>query len=108
VRPGFEGGQLPLIKRMPSKRGFTNIFKREYNVVNLRELGTFKEGVEVDPQTLREAGLVKSLQKPIKILGDGEISKPLTVKANKFSQSAKRKIEAAGGRTEELVSASTS
>ena len=105
VRPGFEGGQLPLIKRLPRKRGFTNIFKIEYNTVNLDELKSFKSGSEVTPETLLAAGIIKSLAKPIKILADGSIDRPLTIKANKFSASAKAKIEAAGGKVEEAVHA---
>ena len=97
-RPGFEGGQMPLVRRVP-KRGFTNIWKTEYAVVNLSQLAAF-EG-DVTPETLVERGLVRSGRK-IKVLGDGEIGKPLRVVADKFSQSARAKIEAAGGRCEEL------
>lgn len=102
IHPRFEGGQLPLIKRLPRKRGFTNIFRTEYAVVNLDRLGLFNENVVVTPEQLVAAGLVKSLRKPIKILGQGEVQRPLLVRANKFSQAAKRKIEAAGGRAEEI------
>ena len=102
VRLQFEGGQTPLVKRLPSKRGFTNIFKTYYALVSIQRLRIFEEGVEVTPQKLVEVGLVPSLKKPIKILGDGEIGRPLVVQANKFSQTAKRKIEAAGGRAEEI------
>ena len=102
VRLQFEGGQTPLVKRLPSKRGFTNIFKTYYALVSIQRLRIFEEGVEVTPQKLVEVGLVPSLKKPIKILGDGEIGRPLVVQANKFSRSAKRKIEAAGGRAEEI------
>jgi large subunit ribosomal protein L15 len=102
MRPGFEGGQLPLIKRLPRKRGFTNIFRVEYSTVNLDKLNIFESGSEVTPEKLVEAGLVKSLRYPIKILADGELSHPLSVKANKFSTSAKTKIEAAGGSAEEV------
>jgi len=97
-RPGFEGGQMPLIRRVP-KRGFTNIWKTEYAVVNLSQLAEL-EG-EVTPEVLVERGLVRSGKK-VKVLGDGEIGKALTVVANKFSKSAREKIEAAGGRCEEL------
>ena len=97
-RPGFEGGQMPLIRRVP-KRGFTNIWKTEYAVVNLSQLAEL-EG-EVNPEMLAEHGLVRSGKK-VKVLGDGEIGKALTVVANKFSKSAREKIEAAGGRCEEL------
>ena len=97
-RPGFEGGQMPLIRRVP-KRGFTNIWKTEYEVVNLSQLAEI-EG-DVTPEVLAERGLVRSGRK-VKVLGDGEIGKPLRVVANKFSKSAREKIEAAGGRCEEL------
>ncbi|MFY9823935.1 MAG: 50S ribosomal protein L15 [Thermoanaerobaculia bacterium] len=97
-RPGFEGGQMPLVRRVP-KRGFTNIWKTEYSVVNLSQLAEL-EG-EINPEVLLEHGLVRSGKK-VKVLGDGEIGKALTVVANKFSKSAREKIEAAGGRCEEL------
>lgn len=102
MRPGFEGGQLPLIKRLPRKRGFTNIFRTEYSTVNISSLNTFDPGSEVTPEKLVAAGLVKSLRNPIKILADGDINHSLTVKANKFSASAKTRIEAAGGTVEEV------
>jgi large subunit ribosomal protein L15 len=97
-RPGFEGGQMPLVRRVP-KRGFTNIFKVEYAVVNVAQLGEL-EG-EITPQLLVEHGLVRKGLK-VKVLGNGEIAKALKVVADKFSASAKAKIEAAGGRCEEL------
>jgi large subunit ribosomal protein L15 len=99
---GFEGGQNPLNKRLPQKRGFNNIFRVEYSVVSLESLNIFKPGSEVTPEKLFETGLVKTLANPVKILADGEIDHPLTVKANKFSTTAKAKIEAAGGKVEEL------
>lgn len=102
MRPGFEGGQLPLIKRLPRKRGFTNIFRVEYSVVNINRLNVFESGSEVTPEKLVAAGVVKSLRYPIKILAEGDIKHPLTVKANKFSAAAKAKIEAAGGQVEEV------
>lgn len=102
MRPGFEGGQLPLIKRLPRKRGFTNIFRTEYSTVNISSLNTFDPGSEVTPEKLVAAGLVKSLRNPIKILADGDINHSLTVKANKFSASARTRIEAAGGTVEEV------
>jgi large subunit ribosomal protein L15 len=102
MRPGFEGGQLPLIKRLPRKRGFTNIFRTEYSTVHIGKLSTFEAGSEVTPEQLLAAGMVKSLRNPIKILADGDINHPITVKANKFSASAKAKIEAAGGTAEEV------
>jgi large subunit ribosomal protein L15 len=101
MRPGFEGGQLPLIKRLPRKRGFTNIFRVEYSTVNVGSLNEFESGAEVNAELMLAAGLIKSLIKPIKILADGDIDRPLTVKAQKFSASAKAKIEAAGGKAEE-------
>lgn len=107
MRPGFEGGQLPLIKRLPRKRGFTNIFRVEYNVVGINSLGIFESGSEVTPEKLVAAGIIKSLRKPVKILADGEINHPLLVKANKFSAAAKAKIEAAGGKAEEVGHAGT-
>ncbi len=102
MRPGFEGGQLPLIKRLPRKRGFVNIFRTEYSVVNLDKLGIFEPGSEVTPEKLVAAGVVKSLRRPIKILAAGEIGHPLVIKANKFSAAARAKIEAAGGKVEEI------
>jgi len=100
MRPGFEGGQLPIIKRLPEKRGFTNTRRVEYNEVNLVRLNRFEAQSEVTPEKLLEAGIVKSLRRPIKILAQGEIGHPLVVKANKFSAQAKAKIEAAGGKAE--------
>ncbi|MFC1931677.1 50S ribosomal protein L15 [Chloroflexota bacterium] len=102
IRPGFEGGQLPLIKRLPRKRGFVNIFRTEYSIVNIDKLNIFESGSEVTPEKLLDAGLVKSLRQPIKVLATGEISRPLMVKANKFSTAARTKIEAAGGNAEEV------
>lgn len=99
VRPGFEGGQNPLYRRLP-KRGFNNPFRKEFAIVNLEDLNTFAEGTEVTPEFLLESGIVKSPKDGIKILGNGEITVKLTVKANKFSQSAVEKIQAAGGQTE--------
>jgi large subunit ribosomal protein L15 len=97
VRLGFEGGQLALIKRLPRKRGFTNIFKTEYNVVNVGELAIFPAGTEVTPEELLRAGLISSTGHPTKILGAGDIKHPLVVSANRFSSSAEKKIVAAGG-----------
>ncbi len=102
MRPGFEGGQLPLIKRLPQKRGFVNIFRTEYTIVNLDKLNIFESGSEVTPEKLVAMGIVKSLRYPIKILADGDINRPLVIKANKFSAVAKAKIEAAGGQVEEV------
>lgn len=98
VPPWFEGGQMPLVRRMP-KRGFTNIFRKEYVVVNLDRLNRFEEGTVVTPEVLREAGVVKK-KGEIKILGSGELKKALTVKAHAFSRSAMEKITAAGGKAE--------
>ncbi len=106
IRPGFEGGQNPLIKRLPEKRGFTNIFRVEYDTINITVLNRFEADSEVTPQRFVEEGLVKSLRKPIKILGNGELLKPLTVSAHKFTQTARSKIEAAGGMVEEIDSES--
>jgi len=100
VRPGFEGGQLPIIKRLPSMRGFKNIFRTEYAEINVGQLEKFAAGAEVTVETLAAAGMVRSTRLPLKVLGDGEISKNLTVKAAKFTESAKSKIEAAGGSAE--------
>jgi large subunit ribosomal protein L15 len=99
VRPGFEGGQNPLFRRLP-KRGFTNISRKEYAIVNLEELNKFADGTEVTPEVLMESGVIKNPKSGIKVLGNGDITVKLTVKANKFSQSAVDKIQAAGGKTE--------
>ncbi|MGG6432927.1 50S ribosomal protein L15 [Anoxybacillus sp. D401a] len=99
VRIGFEGGQTPLFRRLP-KRGFTNIHRKEYAIVNLEVLNRFEDGTEVTPQLLLETGVVSKLKAGIKVLGNGELTKKLTVKAHKFSASAKEAIEAAGGTTE--------
>ncbi|RPF42786.1 LSU ribosomal protein L15P [Thermodesulfitimonas autotrophica] len=98
VRPGFEGGQMPLARRMP-KRGFTNIFKKEYVIINLGQLNRFEDGAVVTPEVLREAGLIKK-KGAVKILGSGELKKALTVRAHAFSQGAAAKIAAAGGKAE--------
>ncbi|MBH0158852.1 MULTISPECIES: 50S ribosomal protein L15 [Fictibacillus] len=99
VRPGFEGGQNPLARRLP-KRGFTNPTRKEYAVVNLEKLVRFEEGTVVTPELLIETGVVSSLKNGIKVLGNGKLEAKLTVKAHKFSVSAKEAIEAAGGTTE--------
>ena len=98
-RPGFEGGQTPLFMRLP-KRGFTNFTRVEYSIVNLDQLNRFEDGTEVTPELLVETGLVRKELDGIKILGNGSLEKKLTVKANKFSASAVKAIEAAGGKTE--------
>ena len=99
VRPGFEGGQLPLFQRLP-KRGFHNISRKEYAVVNVEQLNVFEDGAVVDVEALINAGLVKNVLNGVKILGQGELTKKLTVKANKCSESAKKAIEALGGSVE--------
>ena len=97
-RPGFEGGQLPLIKRLPSLRGFTNIFKTQYHAVNLDTiLKMYPNGGDVSPGTLVETGVLKDQKLPLKVLGRGEINVNLKVSAHKFTKSAKEKIETAGG-----------
>ena len=101
VRPGFEGGQLPLIKRLPRKRGFTNIFKTKYNIVNVGKLDIFPPGTELTPKELLQAGLINAPDQPTKILGAGDIHHPLLVSANKFSSSAEKKILAAGGKVKQ-------
>lgn len=98
-RPGFEGGQMPLTMRLP-KRGFTNKWRVEYATVNVERLNIFEDGDVVSPVELIQAGILKNVQDGVKILGNGEISKKLTVQANKFTASAKEKIEAAGGKVE--------
>jgi large subunit ribosomal protein L15 len=100
--PYFEGGQLPLVRRLPFKRGFVNIFRVEYTPVNLERLDVFEAGSVVTPETLAAAGVIKSAKKPVVILGRGEVDRPLTVKAHRFSESARAKIEAAGGTVEVL------
>jgi large subunit ribosomal protein L15 len=102
VRPGFEGGQLPLIERLPRKRGFVNIFRTPYSVININQLNIFEPGSEVTPERLVAAGVIKSLKHSVKVLAEGDINYPLLVKANKFSAAAKAKIEAAGGKVEEV------
>lgn len=99
VRLGFEGGQMPLYRRLP-KRGFTNVWAKEYAIVNVGELNCFEAGTEITPQLLKEAGIVKQLLDGVKVLGDGKLEKNVTVKASKFTKSAIEKIEAAGGKAE--------
>ena len=99
VRPGFEGGQNPLYRRLP-KRGFNNPFRKEYAIVNIQDLNSFDAGTEITPEVLLEKGVIKNTLAGIKVLGNGELNVGLTVKANKFSQSAVEKIQAAGGKTE--------
>ncbi|MBE6153447.1 MAG: 50S ribosomal protein L15 [Firmicutes bacterium] len=100
VRPGFEGGQIPLFRRLP-KRGFSNhMFKTEYAVINLSDLNRFNDGDVVTPELLKEMGIIKKELSGVKVLGNGTLEKKVTVKAHKFSQSAKEKIEISGGKVE--------
>ena len=103
-RPGFEGGQMPLVRRVP-KFGFTNPFRVTYAVVNLKALANLGEVAEVTPQVLIDLGLIRKKRQPVKILGQGELQRPMIVHAHKFSKSAEEKIRAAGGRTEVIAGA---
>jgi large subunit ribosomal protein L15 len=102
MRPGFEGGQMPLHRRLP-KRGFNNIFRKEYAAINLEKLAGFEAGAQVTPEALKERGLIKSIRDGVKILGVGELSYALTVRAHKFSKSAAEKIQKAGGAIEVIA-----
>ncbi|MFC1919667.1 50S ribosomal protein L15 [Chloroflexota bacterium] len=99
-RLGFEGGQLPIVKRLPEKRGFVNIFKKQYHIVNIDSMDSFPANSEITPDELLKAGLVDNLKRPIKVLGNGDIDRPLLVRAHRFSVSAKKKITEAGGQVE--------
>lgn len=99
VRLGFEGGQMPLYRRIP-KRGFKNVFKKEWSIMNVSDLNSYDEGTVITPELLIADGKVKQVTAGVKILGDGELEKKLTVQANKFSKAAIEKIEAAGGKAE--------
>ena len=101
IPPGFEGGQMPLQRRLP-KRGFTNIFRKDYALINVRDLEEFGPNADLDIEALSKAGLVKRLKDGVKLLGEGEISHPVTIKVHKVSKTAKEKIEAAGGKVEIL------
>ncbi len=102
VRPGFEGGQMPLARRIP-KRGFSNYpFKKEYAIINVEDLNVFEDGDTITPELLKEKGMVKKLNDGLKILGRGELDKKLTVKAHKVSKTAKEQIESCGGKVEVL------
>ncbi len=101
VHPRFEGGQLPLVKRLPEKRGFNNKWRIDYTIINVGDLAELDNGTEVTPELLREARIIRG-QQPVKILGDGDLDRQLTIRAHKFSAQAKQKIEAAGGEIEEL------
>jgi large subunit ribosomal protein L15 len=102
MRAGFEGGQNPIMKRLARKRGFFNRFGTDYSVVNVGQLNGFKSDIEINPEVLLKAGLIKTTQDPVKILSAGEVNIALTIKANKFSGAAKAKIEAAGGKAVEI------
>ena len=99
TRPGFEGGQMPLYRRIP-KRGFTNIWKTEYTIINVEDLNRFEAGTFVTPELLKEKGMTKQVKDGVKILGGGVLEKNITVKAHKFSKTAIEKIESAGGKAE--------
>lgn len=102
-KPGFEGGQTSLIRRLPKRRGFRNPFRVSYTPVNIAQLAKFEAGSEVTPESLQANGVVRTLKKPIKILGDGDLASALTVRAHRVSAAARAKIEAAGGTVEELT-----
>ena len=97
VRVGFEGGQMPIYRRLP-KRGFTNIFAKQYAEVKLTDLNKFEDGAEVTPELLKASGLIKKLEDGVSVMGNGEITKKLTVSAHRFTKTAKEKIEKAGGK----------
>jgi large subunit ribosomal protein L15 len=99
IRRGFEGGQMPYFQRLP-KRGFTNIFKQKWNIVNVSDLAVFDQGTVITREMLLEAGLIRNLRDPLKVLGNGDLDRKLEVKANRFSRQAQEKIEAAGGKAE--------
>ena len=99
IRRGFEGGQMPYFQRLP-KRGFTNIFKQKWNIVNISDLAAFDQGSVITQEMLHEAGLIRNLSDPLKVLGNGELDRKLEVRANRFSKQALEKIEAAGGKAE--------
>ncbi len=99
VRPGFEGGQMPIYRRLP-KRGFTNIFAKKYTSINIEKLNKFDDGTEVTPELLKGSGVISKINDGVVILGRGELDKKLTVKAARFSKSAEEKITAAGGKAE--------
>jgi large subunit ribosomal protein L15 len=99
VRLGFEGGQMPLQRRIP-KRGFTNIFRKEYNIINIKDLDQFDPNTTLDVAALKKAGMIKRARADVKLLGKGEISHPVTIKVQKVTNTARMKIEAAGGKVE--------
>ncbi len=102
VRAGFEGGQMPLHRRLP-KRGFTNIFRKEYSIVNLGQLAAFEAGALIDPAVLKDKGIVKGMKDGLKILGDGDLKVAVTVRAHRFSKAAVEKIQKAGGTIEVIA-----
>lgn len=102
TRPGFEGGQVPIIKRLPEKRGFVNVFRVEYAVVNVEDLNMFPAQAEIGAEVLAKAGLIDGVNRPVKVLGDGDLDRPLIVKAQRFSAMAEKRIVDAGGRVEKL------
>lgn len=107
IHPRFEGGQLPLIQRLPHKRGFTNIFRIEFQEVNIERFAKFPAGAEVGPAEMLAAGLIKSATRPVKVLGRGTLDRALRIFAHKFSESAKEKIQAAGGAAIEIAAPQT-
>ena len=102
LRPGFEGGQLPIIKGLPMKRGFNNIFKTQYSIVNVSDLQIFPEGTEISSKTLFEQGLISTLRHPVKVLGNGELSNKITIEATKFTKTALEKLEKSGSTAKEI------
>jgi large subunit ribosomal protein L15 len=100
VRPGFEGGQTPLHRRLPRRRGFNNIFSKEFAIINLSQLAVFEAGTEITPELLLEQRVIRELKDGLKVLGDGDLDRALTVRAHKFSKSAIDKITASGGTAE--------
>lgn len=102
VRPGFEGGQNPLIKKLPQKRGFVNPFRVEFSIINVGTLNAFEANTEITPELLVARNLIKNTKAPVKILANGELDRALMVKANRFTKAAREKIEAAGGKVEEI------
>ena len=102
LRPGFEGGQLPIIKGLPMKRGFNNIFKTQYSIVNVSDLQIFPEGTEISSKTLFEQGLISTLRHPVKVLGNGELSNKITIEATKFTKTALAKLQKSGSTAKEI------
>ncbi|HZP26424.1 MAG TPA: 50S ribosomal protein L15 [Dehalococcoidia bacterium] len=108
LRAGFEGGQTPLVKRLPKRRGFRNRNRVEYRGVNLKDLAGFAAGTEVTPELLKERNIIAGVKQPVKVLGDGQLAAALTVRAHKFSATARAAIEAAGGQAIEITGTSES